>query len=76
MHIVMMTKHEAFLDSDVLKDARTRCISLFFKSLTSKADQVCGSKNAEYEQYYQRLTLVWSDTHFCLETDTGGITAV
>ena len=28
------------MENDVLKDARTRCISLFFKSLTSRADQV------------------------------------
>lgn len=28
------------METDVLKDARTRCISLFFKSLTSRADQV------------------------------------
>lgn len=41
MHIVMVTKPEAFMETDVLKDARTRCISLFFKSLTSRADQVC-----------------------------------
>lgn len=40
MHIVMVTKPEAFMETDVLKDARTRCISLFFKSLTSRADQV------------------------------------
>ena len=40
MHIVMVTKPEAFMENDVLKDARTRCISLFFKSLTSRADQV------------------------------------
>lgn len=40
MHIVMVTKPEAFMETDGLKDARTRCISLFFKSLTSRADQV------------------------------------
>ena len=40
MHIVMETKPEAFMETDGLKDARTRCISLFFKSLTSRADQV------------------------------------
>lgn len=40
MHIVMITNAEAFMDTEVLKDARTRCISLFFKSLTSRADQV------------------------------------
>lgn len=40
MHIVMVTKPEMFMETDGLKDARTRCISLFFKSLTSRADQV------------------------------------
>lgn len=40
MHIVMVTKPEAFMENQVLKDIRTKCISLFFKSLTSRADQV------------------------------------
>ncbi|CAN0013460.1 unnamed protein product, partial [Hapterophycus canaliculatus] len=50
MHIVMVTKPEAFMETDLLKDARTRCISLFFKSLTSRADQVVDAAQAALVQ--------------------------
>lgn len=51
MHIVMVTKPEAFMETDLLKEARTRCISLFFKSLTSRADQVstCARDTVHHE---------------------------
>ncbi|CAM9825410.1 unnamed protein product, partial [Laminaria digitata] len=38
------------MENDVLKDARTRCISLFFKSLTSRADQVVDAAQAALVQ--------------------------
>ncbi|CAN0260901.1 unnamed protein product [Discosporangium mesarthrocarpum] len=50
MHIVMVTNPNAFMAVEAYKEVRTRCIGLFFKSLTSRPDQVVDASQAALVQ--------------------------